>query len=117
MSTLRRPVIGRFGGLVSLLLLVGGCAVPPIKSAATVKATSLPESAPELIQYADKIYQQSTASAEGGSAEMENALLALDKAVKLDPKSYEANWKAARASAWLADDLWDDKTKRAHFSG
>ncbi len=48
---------------------------------------------------------------------MENALLALDKAHALDPKSYEAAWKAARATAWLADDLYDDKNKRAHFSG
>jgi tetratricopeptide (TPR) repeat protein len=49
--------------------------------------------------------------------EMENALLALDKAVQLDPQSYEAAWKAARVCAWLADDYDGDKTKRAHFSG
>ena len=43
--------------------------------------------------------------------------MALDKAVKADPKSYEAAWKAARACGWLADELYDDKTKRAHFAG
>ena len=111
LATLRRC------GLLRLLLLVNGCAVPPIRSAATVKATSLPEKAPELIEYADAIYLKSTATAGSGSAEMENALIALDKAVKLEPTSYEAAWKAARACAWLAEELWDDKTKRAHFSG
>src|SRR5207237_8656381 len=34
-----------------------------------------------------------------------------------DPKSYEAAWKAARAAAWLADELYNEKTKRAHYSG
>jgi tetratricopeptide (TPR) repeat protein len=99
------------------LLLVDGCAVPPIKSAATVSATNLPEKAPELIQYADELYAHATATADSGSAEMENALVALDKAARIDRTSYAAAWKAARACAWLADDLWDDKTKRAHFSG
>jgi tetratricopeptide (TPR) repeat protein len=98
------------------LLLVDGCAVPSIKSRAYV--TSLPENAGDLIKYADEIYAKSTATAEGGSAEMENALKALDKAVKLEPASYEAAWKAARACAWLAEDVFDsDKTRCAHFSG
>jgi tetratricopeptide (TPR) repeat protein len=113
MSKLGRLVMFGFGAL----LLDAGCAVPPIKSAATVTAGNLPDKAAELIKYADEIYVKSTATANSGSAEMENALLALDKAVKLDPKGYEAAWKAARACAWLADDLYNDKTKRAHFSG
>jgi tetratricopeptide (TPR) repeat protein len=118
MQTVSSITILRPGALLSLVLLVGGCAVPPIKSAATVKATGLPEKAPELIQYADAIYVKSMATAGDGSADMENALVALDKAVKLEPTSYEAAWKAARACAWLAEDLFDsDKTKCAHFSG
>jgi tetratricopeptide (TPR) repeat protein len=115
---MRRLAMVRLGGLVAVLLVVDGCAVPPIKSAATVKATSLPENASELIKYADEIYVKATATEDGGTADMENALLALDKAVKLDPHGYEAAWKAARACAWLAGDLFDDdKTKCAHFSG
>jgi tetratricopeptide (TPR) repeat protein len=116
MTAQRRLAIVRLGWLVGLLLLVDGCAVPPIQSGATVTASSLPEKVPELIRYADEILARSTASVDSGSAEMENALLALDKAVKLDPKSYEPAWKAARACAWLADDGYDDQAKRAHFS-
>jgi tetratricopeptide (TPR) repeat protein len=117
MPTPRKLVMVHPLALLSLLLVGSGCAVPPIKSAATVSATSLPNKPEELVKYADDIYAKSNATVDGGSAEMENALVALDHAVKLDPKSYEAAWKAARACAWLADDLWDDKTKRAHFSG
>lgn len=82
-------------------------------------AKQLSEKVPELIKYADDILQKSTVTPDGAnvSADMENALLALDKAHTLDPKSYEAAWKAARACTWLADEFYDDKTKRAHFSG
>jgi tetratricopeptide (TPR) repeat protein len=103
----------RQGGLAVIALLLTGCPVPPIKSGATVTAEKLPEKVPELIKYADDIIAKPDVT----SGDMENALLALDKAVKLEPKNYEASWKAARATGWLADDLYDDKTKRAHFSG
>jgi tetratricopeptide (TPR) repeat protein len=97
------------------ILLIGGCAVPNVRSRANV--TSLPSNAAELTKYADEIYVKSTATVDGGSVEMENALKALDKAVTLDPGSYEAAWKAARACAWLAEDAFeDDKTRCAHFS-
>jgi tetratricopeptide (TPR) repeat protein len=99
--------------LALVALLLGGCPVPPIKSGATVTANSLPEKVPDLIKYADEIYARPNPS----SADMENALLALDKATKIDPKNFEAQWKAARAAQWLAADFYDDKTKRAHFSG
>ena len=107
----------RAGGLALAILLLSGCPVPPIKSAATVTTQQLPEKPDELIKYADEIYAKSSGTEGGGSAAMENALVALDKAHALDPKSYEAAWKAARACAGLADALYDDKTKRAHFSG
>ena len=87
--------------------------MPPIKSGATVTSEKLPEKVPELIKYADDIYVKSEVT----SVEMENALLALDKAAKSEPKNFEVQWKAARTTTWLADDLYDDKTKRAHFSG
>jgi tetratricopeptide (TPR) repeat protein len=106
-------VIVRLGGLAIAALLLAGCKVPPIKSGATVTTTNLPEKVPDLIKYADDIY----ARAEVSSADMENALVALDKATKAEPRSFEAQWKAARATIWLADDFYDDKTKRAHFSG
>jgi len=106
-------VIVRLGGLAIATLLLAGCPVPPIKSGATVTTDKLPEKVPELVKYADDIYAKPDVTA----VDMENALLALDKAVKADPKSFEAAWKAARTTVWLADDYYDDKTKRAHFSG
>ncbi len=99
--------------LVGMVTLLGGCPVPPIKSGATVTSDKLPEKVPDLIKYADDIRAKPDVS----GADMENALLALDKATKADPKSFEAQWKAARAATDLADEYYDDKTKRAHFSG
>jgi tetratricopeptide (TPR) repeat protein len=106
-------VIARLGGLAIATVLLAGCPVPPIKSGATVTTEKLPEKIPELVKYADDIRVKPDASA----AEMENALLALDKATKTDPKNFEAQWKAARMAVDLADEYYDDKTKRAHFSG
>ena len=106
-------MIARLGGLALATLLLAGCPVPPIKSGATVTAEKLPEKVPDLIKYADDIRVRPDVTA----ADMENALLALDKATKADPKSFEAQWKAARMATDLADEYYDDKTKRAHFSG
>ncbi|MCU1280545.1 MAG: hypothetical protein JWM53_4091 [bacterium] len=106
-------MIVRLGGLALAIVLLSGCPVPPIKSGATVTSEKLPEKAADLIKYADDLY----ANPDVTSAQMENALLALDKAAKLDPKSFEAQWKAARQAVVLADEFYDDKTKRAHFSG
>ncbi len=106
-------MIRRLGGLALGALLLAGCPVPQIKSGATVTSEKLPEKVPELIKYADDIYGKPDPQ----GAEMENALLALDKATKADPKSFEAQWKAARTATWLADEYYDDKTKRAHFAG
>jgi tetratricopeptide (TPR) repeat protein len=119
-------VIVRLGGLASttervaggcalalVALVCAGCPIPQIKSEATVTSQSLPEKVPDLIKYADAI----AAKPDWQPAEMENALLALDKATKADPKNFEAAWKAARAALWLADQYYDDKTKRAHFAG
>jgi tetratricopeptide (TPR) repeat protein len=105
------------GGLLLALLLLGGCPVPPIKSEKTIQANQLPDSVPELIKFADDIYAKANATTDRISPEMENALEALDKAHTIDPNSYDAAWKAARTCGWLADDLYDDKVKRAHFSG
>lgn len=116
-------MIWRRGGLALVALLLAGCPVPQIKSTATVTDTQLPNKVPDLIKYADGILAKANATVGGGTTPMENALLALDKAHTLDPKSYEAAWKAARACGWLADELYDpdhpgdNKTKRAHFSG
>lgn len=106
------------GWVAALALLVAACAVPPIRSAATVSEGQLPDKVPALLKYADDIYDKANATPpDGGSAAMENGLLALDKAHELDPNSYDAAWKAARACGWLADDYYGDKTKRAHFAG
>ena len=106
-------MIVRLGGLAIAVLMLAGCPVSPIKSGATVTAEKLPEKVPDLIKYADDI----RAKPDRTGADMENALLALDKATKLDPKNFEAQWKAARVTVDLADEYYDDKTKRAHFSG
>jgi tetratricopeptide (TPR) repeat protein len=106
-------VIVRLGGLAVAMVLLSGCPVPPIKSGATVTSEKLPEKAADLIKYADELFAKPDVT----SAEMENALLALDKATKAEPKNFEAQWKAARTTTWLADELYDDKTKRAHFAG
>ena len=106
-------MIARLGGLAIAVVTLAGCPVPPIRNGATITTDKLPEKVPDLIKYADDIF----AKPEPQSAEMENALLALDKATKLEPKNFEAQWKAARATAWLGDELYDDKTKRQHFSG
>ncbi|HEX6836955.1 MAG TPA: hypothetical protein VF334_10310, partial [Polyangia bacterium] len=109
-------MIHRLGGIALAafaVLTLAGCPVPPIKSGATVTSEKLPEKVPDLIKYADDIRAKTDVT----GADMENALLALDKATKADPKSFEAQWKAARAAQWLAADFDDDKTKRAHFSG
>jgi tetratricopeptide (TPR) repeat protein len=106
-------VIVRLGGLAIAVLMLAGCPVPAIKSGATVTAEKLPEKVPDLIKYADDIRAKPDRSA----PDMENALLALDKATKAEPKNFEAQWKAARMCTELADEYYDDKTKRAHFSG
>jgi tetratricopeptide (TPR) repeat protein len=100
-----------------LALVAAGCRVPPIKSSATTTAAKLPDKVPDLIKFADDTLVKANAQIDGGTGDMENALLALDKAHELDPHSYEAAWKAARVCAWLADDQYNDKNKRAHFSG
>jgi len=84
-------VIVRLGGLAIAMVMLSGCPVPLIRSGATVTSEKLPEKVPDLIKYADDIY----AKPDPTSAEMENALLALDKATKTDPKSFEAQWKAS----------------------
>lgn len=110
-------MIFRAGGLAAIAVLLCGCPVPIIKSGATVTAKTLPDKVPELVKYADDTIAKWIATPDGPPTDAENALLALDKAHTLDPKNFEAAWKAARVCTMLADDLYDDKTKRAHFSG
>jgi tetratricopeptide (TPR) repeat protein len=118
MRTLSKLAMFRLGALLSVLLLALGCAVPAIRSPPRVNPSDLPEKEQDLIRYADEIYAKSSATPDSGSAEMEVALAALEKAVNLDLNGYEAAWKAARASAWLAEDLFDNnKPKCAYFSG
>ena len=96
---------------VASLSALAGCRLPIVKSDATVSEQTLPKTVPELVQYAEEQAGKQNAVA------MQNALVALDKAHTIDPKNYEAAWKAARAATWLADELYDDKNKRAHYAG
>lgn len=102
--------------MLTVVAISGGCSVPAIKSRATVAPSAMPGNVRELIRFADDALVAATANASGGATEMENALVALAKALTLEPASYEAAWKAARAAAWLADDYYDDKEKRAYFA-
>ena len=101
----------KWAALAVALVALAGCPRPVVKSDATVTEQQLPKTVPELIKAADEM------AAKQDSVNMQNALVALDKAHTLDPKNYEAAWKAARAALWLADELYDDKNKRAHYAG
>jgi tetratricopeptide (TPR) repeat protein len=105
------------GGLALLALALSGCPVPQVKPDTNVTQQQLPSTVPELMKYAEDM------AAKQNVVDMENALMALDKAHTIDPKNYEIAWKAAKASEWLAEELYDDathqgdKTKRAHYAG
>jgi tetratricopeptide (TPR) repeat protein len=94
------------------VLLLAGCPrpLPPVLNAATVKASELPEDREELIKYADAEMKKD--SVEGA----ENSLVALEKAigahaVTVIGRDYDALWRAARACAWVAEDVADKKTR------
>jgi tetratricopeptide (TPR) repeat protein len=86
-----------------------GCR-PPVTFRPPIPTETLPNTVAELLQYAEAQAGKQDALA------MQKALEALDKAHRLDPTSYESAWKAARASTWLADELSEDKNKRAQFA-
>jgi tetratricopeptide (TPR) repeat protein len=98
-------------GPIVLALCVAGCPapyVPPPKTAASVKAADLPSGAPELVAYIDE--QDRVPS----PASVENELVAVDKGLAADPKSYELNWRGARACAWLTEEF--QKARRAEYA-
>jgi hypothetical protein len=98
--------------LAATILFLAGCPrpLPPVLNAATVKAAELPEDREELLKYADE--EMSKDSVIGA----ENSLVALEKAIgphalTVIGKDYDALWRAARACAWVAEDLTDNKTR------
>ena len=107
----------RLGGLALLGFIAVGCGLPQIRPKVLPNAAALPDKVDELVKIADETLVKANANQYPTTAEMEYALTALDKAHTLDPQSYEAAWKAARLCAWLADDGYDDKNRRANFSG
>jgi hypothetical protein len=84
--------------------------MPPVLTAATVKASELPEDREELIKYADdEMKKDSIVGAE-------NSLVALEKAigehaVTVIGRDYDALWRAARACAWLAEEFTEKRTR------
>ena len=94
--------------------VAAGCPVPPIKSGATVTTDKLPEKVPELVKYADDIYA-TPGRLVGGHGEC------AARARQGDQGRSEGFRRGveggAHDGAWLADEFYDDKTKRAHFSG
>jgi hypothetical protein len=97
------PLVGALAGCPSR---VG----PPPVSGAAVRPGELPGDVPGLIAYADAEY------AKDQPLDVENSLVALDKARLTEPKSYDILWRGARAAAWLADDADGDKDRRARFA-
>lgn len=94
------------------LLLLAGCPrpLPPVLTAATVKAAELPEDREQLIKYADdEMKKDSIVGAE-------NSLVALEKAIgehalTVIARDYDALWRAARACAWLAEEFTEKRTR------
>jgi tetratricopeptide (TPR) repeat protein len=99
-----------------MTVMATGCRPPHIESLADITDEQLNRPAPELVKMADELFVKASGTEGGGSKAMENALKMLEKARAADPQSYEAAWKGARAAAWLADELYDDKDKRNVFS-
>ncbi len=95
--------------LIALCLLSGCPGIPAPRSTATVRAGDLPGDVEGLKKYADEQFMKQEAIA------IENSLVALDKAIGLDGRSEEILWRAARATAWLADE-YRDKSHRAGFA-
>jgi tetratricopeptide (TPR) repeat protein len=89
------------GVALALAALLFGC--PPDKppqnpkDAAKVSDAELPKDVDGLVKYADEQYGRHEQGA------VFNAIKALEKAVELDAKSFEALWRLARTYSWLAD--------------
>src|SRR5688572_17274632 len=101
----------RIRSVVALVgLVLGSAACPPAKppaSVATVQEAQLPADEKALIEYADKQYVRQ--SLEGA----ENAVVALRKAVNAGG-GIEAQWRLARAHAWLSGEYPDNDRREAN---
>jgi tetratricopeptide (TPR) repeat protein len=88
-------------GLVTLSF-VGGCPLekPPVTPAATVKETDLPGDRAQLLEYADRETRVETVES------LQNAIKALERA-DASGKTYDTEWRLARAYARLCDQLED----------
>jgi tetratricopeptide (TPR) repeat protein len=93
------------------VFLLSGCpaVLRPTLHEATVKAGDLPEGVDELIKYADEEQPKDSAAAS------ENVIIAVDRGLAKDGKSYELLWRGARACAWLTEEF-EDKTQRASYA-
>jgi hypothetical protein len=89
-----------------------GCPTPIVPSQATVKASDLPGDAAELNKIADAFEMK------GDPVSLENALVAREKILQLDPHSYESLWKLARVAGELSDAARADteRDRRTHFA-
>jgi len=107
----RRPQRATLTLLLAAALLVIGCraAPPPVLHEATVNAGQLPSDPAELVKYIDDEDKKQTAEA------AENEVLAVDKGLDKDPKSYELLWRGSRACAWLTEEF-PNKDQRASWA-
>ena len=98
--------------LLSLMTALTGaaCRPLPVRSAATVHAQDLPTD-PQALQMVAEEY-----IAKGDRISLENALVALDKYRRLEPKSIEPLWRTSLVAFLLADTAGPERKRRAYFA-
>ena len=99
--------------MMVMLMMVAGChpAAAPV-SVADIKAKDLPSDPAELLKRGDELSQAHD------RVSLENALVVCDRLLSLKPDAkmaYAANWMAARASFYLADEAEGNNDRRAYF--
>lgn len=105
-----RSALVRFS-LLGLWVSAAGCpaALPPTLREATVHPNDLPGDVAELVKFVDEEDKKQTAASE------ENSIVAVDKGLGKDPRSYDLLWRGSRACAWLTEEF-TDKQRRASYA-
>jgi hypothetical protein len=104
-----RKYLGRLGVVAALALCGCPVALPPTLREATVTPDQLPAGTPALVKFADDEDKKQTAASE------ENIIVAVDRGLRDDPRSYELLWRGARACAWLTEEF-SDKSRRGSYA-
>jgi len=102
-------MLGRAVVLMATVGLMGCPKLPPPQSAATVAPEQLPADVVSLLAYADEALKTDA------TVPLENALIAVDKALTMDPQSVEVMIRGARACAILAEG-YPERGRRRWFA-